>query len=128
MRLEDGCLEFLETHFEKFANINYEKSPAGVDKQGIPEFMPYTSGSGTTIKTKNFHPPSRLEVRAKVPETQGHLASHLAELGKNKWGWPANGEIDMQENISQQPDVVNSTFHLSPDGVSKRDASRGREL
>ena len=31
----------------------------------------------------------------------------------------------MLENISQQPDVVNSTFHLSPDGVSKRDASRG---
>lgn len=31
----------------------------------------------------------------------------------------------MMENISQQPDVVYSTFHLSPDGVSKKDASRG---
>lgn len=31
----------------------------------------------------------------------------------------------MLENISQQPNVVYSTFHLSPDGVSTRDASRG---
>ena len=31
----------------------------------------------------------------------------------------------MLENISQQPDVVYSTFDLSPVGVSKRDASRG---
>ena len=27
MRLEDGCL-VLETHFEKFANVNYKKSSA----------------------------------------------------------------------------------------------------
>ena len=91
MRLEDGCL-VLETHFEKFANINYKKSSADWIKN--TKFMPYTSGS-------------------------------IWLLGKNKWGWPANGEIDMLENISQQPDVVYSTFHLSPDGVSKRDASRG---
>ncbi len=32
----------------------------------------------------------------------------------------------MMENISQQPDVVYSTFHLSPDGVSKKDASTRR--
>lgn len=66
----------------------------------------------------------RLEVRAKVPKTKG-IWPAIWLLGKNKWGWPANGEIDMLENISQQPDVVYSTFHLSPDGVSKRDASRG---
>ncbi|MCB5931038.1 hypothetical protein LJB63_17025, partial [[Eubacterium] rectale] len=42
MRLEDGCL-VLETHFEKFANINYKKSSADWIKN--TKFMPYTSGS-----------------------------------------------------------------------------------
>ena len=51
MRLEDGCL-VLETHFEKFANNNYKKSPSDWIKN--TKFMPYTSGSVTTIKTKNF--------------------------------------------------------------------------
>ena len=46
MRLEDGCL-VLETHFEKFANINYKKSPSDWIKN--TKFMPYTSGSVTTI-------------------------------------------------------------------------------
>lgn len=67
MRLEDGCL-VLETHFEKFANINYKKSSADWIKN--TKFMPYTSGSVTTIKTKNFMF-GRLEVRAKVPKTKG---------------------------------------------------------
>lgn len=49
MRLEDGCL-VLETHFEKFANVNYKKSSADWIKN--TKFMPYTSGSVTTIKTK----------------------------------------------------------------------------
>ena len=95
MRLEDGCL-VLETHFEKFANINYKKSSADWIKN--TKFMPYTSGSVTTIKTKNFMF-GRLEVRAKVPKTKG-IWPAIWLLGKNKWGWPANGEIDMLENIS----------------------------
>ena len=40
-RQEDGCL-VLETHFEKFANINYKKSPSDWIKN--TKFMPYTSG------------------------------------------------------------------------------------
>ena len=95
MRLEDGCL-VLETHFEKFANVNYKKSSADWIKN--TKFMPYTSGSVTTIKTKNFMF-GRLEVRAKVPKTKG-IWPAIWLLGKNKWGWPVNGEIDMLENIS----------------------------
>lgn len=83
MRLEDGCL-VLETHFEKFANINYKKSSADWIKN--TKFMPYTSGSVTTIKTKNFMF-GRLEVRAKVPKTKG-IWPAIWLLGKNKWGWP----------------------------------------
>lgn len=49
--------------------------------------MPYTSGSVTTIKTKNFMF-GRLEVRAKVPRTKG-IWPAIWLLGKNKWGWPS---------------------------------------
>jgi beta-glucanase (GH16 family) len=120
IRVENGNL-VLETRFEKFANINFKKNGKNWIEQ--TEFMPYTSGSVTTIKTKLFLF-GRLEVRAKLPKTKG-IWPAIWLLGKNKWGWPTNGEIDMLENISQQPDVVYSTFHMSPDGVSDRDASRG---
>ena len=121
LRVKDGNL-VLETHFEKFANINYKKSNAEWIKN--TKFMPYTSGSVSTLKTKTFLF-GRLEVRAKLPNKAKGIWPAIWLLGKNKWGWPTNGEIDMMENISQQPDVVYSTFHLSPDGVSKKDASRG---
>ena len=121
LRVKDGNL-VLETHFEKFANINYKKSNAEWIKN--TKFMPYTSGSVSTLKTKTFLF-GRLEVRAKLPNKAKGIWPAIWLLGKNKWGWPTNGEIDMMENISQQPDVVYSTFHLSPDGVSKKDVSRG---
>lgn len=120
MRLKNGAL-VLETHFEKFKNIHYGKSGTKWIKD--TKFMPYTSGSVTTIKTKLMHF-GRLEVRAKVPRTKG-IWPAIWLLGKNKWGWPANGEIDMLENISQQPNTVYATFHMSPDGVSKHDKSVG---
>lgn len=110
LRVKDGNL-VLETHFEKFANINYKKSNAEWIKN--TKFMPYTSGSVSTLKTKTFLF-GRLEVRAKLPNKAKGIWPPIWLLGKNKWGWPTNGEIDMMENISQQPDVVYSTFHLSP--------------
>lgn len=120
MRIKNGKL-VLETHFEKFKNIHYGKSGAKWIKE--TKFMPYTSGSVTTIKTKLMHF-GRLEVRAKVPRTKG-IWPAIWLLGKNKWGWPTNGEIDMLENISQHPDTVYATFHMSPDGVSRHDKSVG---
>ena len=87
MRLEDGCL-VLETHFEKFANVNYKKSSADWIKN--TKFMPYTSGSVTTIKTKNFMF-GRLEVRAKVPKTKG-IWPAIWLLGKNGAG-PSTGRL-----------------------------------
>lgn len=52
---------------------------------------------------------ARLEVRAKVPKTKGIWPALVA--WQDKWGWPVSREIDMLENISQQPDVVYS-HHL----------------
>lgn len=67
----------------------------------------------------------RLEVRAKVPRTKG-IWPAIWLLGKKQVGWPVNGEIDMLENISQQPDVVYSTFPFEPGRrVRVGDASRG---
>lgn len=74
LRVKDGNL-VLETHFEKFANINYKKSNAEWIKN--TKFMPYTSGSVSTLKTKTFLF-GRLEVRAKLPN-------------KAKGIWPPSG-------------------------------------
>ncbi len=120
IRLSGGRL-VLETHFEKFANIHYGKSGSEWIRN-IKE-MPYTSGSVSTIKTQTFHF-GRLEVRAKLPKTKG-IWPAIWLLGKNKWGWPTNGEIDMMEVISQQPNTVYGTFHMSADGQSRKDKSIG---
>lgn len=120
LRIEKGCL-ILETHFEKCKNSNYKKNGLGWTQ--TTEYMPYTSASVNSINTKTFLF-GRLEVRAKVPKTKG-IWPAIWLLGKNSWGWPANGEIDMLENISQQPDTVYATFHMSPDGVSRKDKSMG---
>lgn len=119
LRVDKGNL-VIETHLEKFANSNYRKS--GAKWISETKFMPYTSGSVSTIKTKSFLF-GRLEVRAKLPKIKG-IWPAIWLLGKNKWGWPGNGEIDMMENISQEPNVVYSTFHMSADGVSAKNKPR----
>lgn len=120
IRVEKGCL-VLETRFERFKNIHFNPSGKGWIQQ--TEYMPYTSGSVTTKDTRLFHY-GRLEVRAKLPKAKG-IWPAIWLLGKNQWSWPANGEIDMMENISQEPNTVYSTFHMSRDGVSLQDVSKG---
>ncbi len=115
--LENGKL-VLTSRFEETPNSRYNKAK---DKGGWNIHMPsrpYSSGSVTTKGIKNFTPGSRLEIRAKLPNATGAWPA-LWLLGENGLGWPANGEIDIMEHLSQHPGLIYSTFHWGKDGTRK---------
>lgn len=71
----------------------------------------YTSGK---ILTQNKHDwlHGKIEVRAKLPETQGIWPAIWMLPTKNEYGWwPASGEIDIMELLGHQPDTVYATIH-----------------
>lgn len=82
------------------------------------EYKPYSSGSVTTRGVYEFKCPGRLEIRAKVPKAKGVWPA-LWTMHVNKYSWPANGEIDILEHISQEPDKVYSIFRWGKDGGSQ---------
>ena len=77
--------------------------------------MPYASGSVTTRDVKHFECPGRLEIRAKVPKAKGVWPA-LWTMHANQYGWPANGEIDILEHISQEPNTCYSIFRWGKNG------------
>ena len=77
--------------------------------------MPYASGSVTTRDVKHFTCPGRLEIRAKIPKAKGVWPA-LWTIHVNQYGWPANGEIDILEHISQEPDTCYSIFRWGANG------------
>ena len=77
--------------------------------------MPYASGSVTTRDVKHFECPGRLEIRAKIPKAKGVWPA-LWTMHVNQYGWPANGEIDILEHISQEPDTCYSLFRWGVNG------------
>ncbi len=40
-------------------------------------------------------------------------------MHENQYGWPANGEIDILEHISQEPDVCYSIFRWGRNGTNQ---------
>jgi len=54
----------------------------------------------------------RAEARLKIPYGQGIWPAFWM-LGENimSRGWPADGEIDIMENIGREPDIVHGTVH-----------------
>ena len=80
--------------------------------------MPYASGSVTTRDVKHFSCPGRLEIRAKIPKAKGVWPA-LWTMHVNQYGWPANGEIDILEHISQEPDTCYSLFRWGHNGGSQ---------
>jgi beta-glucanase (GH16 family) len=82
-------------------------------KQGISS---YTSGRITTQGKKEFTF-GRIDIRAKLPEGQG-IWPALWMLGSNisTVGWPICGEIDIMEELGQQPDKVYFTAHYNNNG------------
>ena len=77
--------------------------------------MPYASGSVTTRDVKHFECPGRLEIRARIPKAKGVWPA-LWTMHVNQYGWPANGEIDILEHISQEPDTCYSLFRWGRNG------------
>jgi beta-glucanase (GH16 family) len=77
--------------------------------------MPYASGSVTTRDVKHVECPGRLEIRAKIPKAKGVWPA-LWTMHVNQYGWPANGEIDILEHISQEPNTCYSIFRWGVNG------------
>lgn len=77
--------------------------------------QPFASGSVTTRNVKHFEAPGRLEFRARIPEGKGVWPA-IWTMHVNKYGWPANGEIDILEHISQEPQTCYSIFRWGHNG------------
>ena len=77
--------------------------------------QPFASGSVTTRNVKHFELPGRLEFRAKIPHAKGVWPA-IWTMHVNKYGWPANGEIDILEHISQEPQTCYSIFRWGKNG------------
>ncbi len=80
--------------------------------------MPYASGSVTTRDVKHFTCPGRLEISAKIPKAKGVWPA-LWTMHVNQYGWPANGEIDILEHISQEPSTCYSIFRWGANGTNQ---------
>lgn len=91
----------------------------GADRwPGNVRTQPYASGSVTTRGVQEFTCPGRLEFRARIPKAKGVWPA-LWTMHVNQYGWPANGEIDILEHISQEPDTCYSIFRWGENGGKK---------
>ena len=103
--------------------------PGGHEGQGN-----YTSASLTTEGHVEFRY-GRLEARIRVPGAQGSWpAFWLLPVNKDDYAgyppygswWPAGGEIDVMEYVSQDPNTVYGTIHFLR--ADAHDSSGGSEL
>lgn len=97
-------------------NSNYDPQKSHWTHQR--KTMPYASGSVTTRDVKHFECPGRLEIRAKIPKAKGVWPA-LWTMHVNQYGWPANGEIDILEHISQEPETCYSIFRWGANGSNR---------
>lgn len=79
---------------------------------------PFASGSVTTRGVKHFKVPGRLEFRARIPKAKGVWPA-IWTMHVNQYGWPANGEIDILEHISQEPNKVYTIFRWGKNGTNQ---------
>lgn len=98
---------------QKTPNCNY-KEGSGYWAEQI-KTQPFASGSVTTRDVKHFEAPGRLEFRARIPKGKGVWPA-IWTMHVNNYGWPANGEIDILEHISQEPNTCYSIFRWGRNG------------
>lgn len=112
VKVKNGKL-VITSRAKKTPNVNYKE---GSDKwfEKI-KTQPFASGSVTTRDVKHFEAPGRLEFRARVPKGKGVWPA-IWTMHVNKYGWPANGEIDILEHISQEPETCYSIFRWGRNG------------
>lgn len=70
----------------------------------------YLTGAITTQGRREFFPPCRIEIRAKVNSAQGAWPAFWLLPFKPVNGWPADGEIDIMEHLNYD-DFVYQTLH-----------------
>lgn len=75
-----------------------------------------TSGHVTTDEKFDFRY-GRVDVRAKIPTETGMWPAIWMMPTEQDYDWPMEGEIDIMELISQEPNKVWSTIHSGVDGT-----------
>ncbi len=70
-------------------------------------------------KTKASWRYGRFDIRAKLPVAKGMWPAIWMMPDKETYGWPKDGEIDIMELISQQPDLCYGTIHCGISGTDK---------
>lgn len=115
VEVKDGKL-LLHSIAKPTPNENYREG----SKEWIHsvKVQPFASGSVTTRGVVSFTLPGRLEFRARIPKAKGVWPA-IWTMHANGYKWPANGEIDILEHISQEPDKVYSIFRWGKNGTQQ---------
>ena len=115
VKLRRGML-VLESRSKETPNATYKEG----GKKWFQKIktQPFASGSVTSLGKQSFTPPCRLEFRAKIPKAKGVWPA-IWTLHQNKYGWPANGEIDILEHVSQESSRVYSIFRWGKNGTNE---------
>jgi beta-glucanase (GH16 family) len=121
-RVKNGTL-IIEGREERIVNPTYK--PNSNNWMREREFADYTSASLTT-RGKASWTYGRIEVRAKLPLGKGTWPA-IWTLGTDihTVKWPQCGEIDIMEQVGQDPNWIYGTAHYSVDG--KHQYSGGKD-
>lgn len=110
LTVKDGSLRLTARH-ESFENTQWKpESSKWFENRKSAE---YTSASVNSRGKVAFRY-GRLEIRARVEHGRGVWPA-IWLLGNNPGGWPACGEIDILEYISQRAKTVHATCHYRID-------------
>lgn len=106
---EEGRLENENIYLENGA-LQLRATPLAEPE--TVENKTYLSMSGMVeSKTKASWRYGRFDIRAKLPVAKGMWPAIWMMPDEEPYGWPKDGEIDIMELISQEPDVCYGTIH-----------------
>ena len=114
---EDGKLEN-ENVFLKNGALQLKATPLEEPETVGNKTYMCTSGMIET-KTKASWRYGRFDIRAKLPVATGMWPAIWMMPDQETYGWPKDGEIDIMELISQQPDLCYGTIHCGISGTDK---------